>query len=127
MILTGTIKENIAFAAEKIDDKRIEESARIAEILDVIKDLPDGFDTKLGEDGMGLSEGQIQRLAIARAIYHDSKILLFDEATSALDKTTEMKVLSNIRAQSDKTLIIVSHREEVLKFCSTNINISVDK
>jgi len=127
MILTGTIKENIAFATDKIDDERIIESAKIAEIWDVIKDLPDGLDTKLGEDGMGLSEGQIQRLAIARAMYHNSKILLFDEATSALDKKTEMKILSNIRSLNDKTLIIVSHREEVLKFCSTNVNICVDK
>ncbi len=127
MILTGTIKENIAFMTDNIDEKRIKESAKIAEIWDVIKDLPNGLDTKLGEDGMGLSEGQIQRLAIARAIYHGSKILLFDEATSALDKTTELRILSNIRALNDKTLIIVSHREEVLKFCSININIGVDK
>lgn len=127
MILAGTIEENIAFSSGEIDEKRIIESAKIAEIWDVINNLPDGLKTKLGEDGTGLSEGQIQRLAIARAIYHNSQILLFDEATSALDRDTEIKILKNIASLDEKTLIIVSHRKEVLNFCSKKINISVDK
>ncbi len=127
MILTGTIEENIAFSTGEIDEKRVLESAKTAEIEDVINSLGEGIKTKLGEGGAGLSEGQVQRLAIARAIYHNSPILLFDEATSSLDKDTEMKILNNLSRLDSKTLIIVSHRKEVLNFCSKNINISVDK
>ena len=71
----------------------------------------------LGERGLGLSEGQMQRLAIARAVFSESPILILDEATSALDADTERKVLENIRSMTDKTVIIVTHRPAALSVC----------
>jgi len=71
----------------------------------------------LGEKGHGLSEGQIQRIAIARALYRDAPVLLFDEATSALDIRTEQVLLSTLKQLTDKTCIIISHRKEVLEAC----------
>ena len=76
--------------------------------------LLDGVDTLLGERGAGLSEGQMQRIAIARAIFSDRPILLLDEATSALDEQTEAQLLDNLRAMTDKTVIIVTHRPAAL-------------
>lgn len=75
------------------------------------------MDTILGERGTGLSEGQMQRLAIARAIFSGSPILLLDEATSALDETTEKQLLENLRRLTDKTVITVTHRPAVLSIC----------
>ena len=89
----------------------------------VISKLENGFDTVLGEGGAGLSEGQIQRLAVARALYHDADILLLDEATSALDKDTELSLLKSLKAMNEKTLIIVTHRKEVMDFCDRIISV----
>ena len=82
-----------------------------------VEKLEHGYDTLIGERGMGISEGQAQRLAIARALYTDAPVLLLDEATSALDEQIEKKVLKNIRELTDKTVIIVSHRKAVLEVC----------
>lgn len=76
--------------------------------------LEQGLDTPLGERGAGLSEGQLQRLAIARAVFCDRPILLLDEATSALDETTEAQLLANLRQMTDKTVLIVTHRPAAL-------------
>ena len=76
----------------------------------------------LGERGLGLSEGQMQRLAIARAVFSESPILILDEATSALDADTERKVLQNIRSMTDKTVIIVTHRPAALSVCDREIH-----
>ena len=84
-------------------------------------ELENGVDTLLGERGSGLSEGQMQRLAIARAIYSDNPVLLLDEATSALDSETEKNLLINLRNMTDKTVIIVTHREASLKICDREI------
>lgn len=119
MILSGTVKENISFMSDEVSDEKIEEAAKTACIYNVIKDLPDGFDTVLGEGGAGLSEGQIQRLAVARAIYSDAPVLLLDEATSALDEKTEAEMLTNIK-NSGKTCIIISHKE-----CAVNMGDSI--
>lgn len=86
-----------------------------------IAELEQGIDTLLGERGLGLSEGQMQRLAIARAIYSDRPVLLLDEATSALDAGTEEAVLENLRSMTDKTVIIVTHRPAALKLCDRQI------
>lgn len=110
MILSGTIRENIAFY-RSVDEEKIIRSAKVAEIYDFIQTLPDGFDTVLGEKGLGLSEGQVQRLAIARAVYLDAPLLLLDECTSALDEATEAKVLRNFKELKDKSLIIISHKQ----------------
>lgn len=117
MILSGTIRDNITFCDETPDVDKIIRAATAAQIIDDINKMPDKFDTVLGEKGHGLSEGQVQRLAIARALYHDAPILLLDEATSSLDIATEAKLLSAIKSMTDKTCIIISHRKEVMEAC----------
>ncbi|MBQ4086792.1 MAG: ABC transporter ATP-binding protein [Clostridia bacterium] len=117
MILSGTICENIAFGDKQPDRSRVERAISLAQLTEAIEKLPKGMDTVLGEKGHGLSEGQIQRIAIARALYHDAPVLLLDEATSSLDIETEKNLLQHIRSMTDKTCIIVSHRKEVMDAC----------
>jgi ATP-binding cassette, subfamily B, bacterial PglK len=120
VLLDATIKENIAFGVEKdkIDIEKIIFCSKIAQIHDFIFDeLIDGYDHIVGEGGAKLSGGQRQRIGIARALYRDSKILVFDEATSALDNFTEKKLLESINALNDRTLIMVAHRIETIKNC----------
>ena len=81
-------------------------------------ELPEGLDTVIGERGIGLSEGQAQRIAVARALLSGAPVLLLDEATSALDNETEKNMLKNIASLKDKTCIIVTHREEALSICN---------
>ena len=88
---------------------------------DFVSALPDGLDTRLGESGAGLSEGQVQRLAIARAIFADRPVLLLDEATCSLDPETERRVLENLRALPDKTVIAVMHRPAALEVCDRQV------
>ena len=90
---------------------------RIACAEEFVSKLDHGVDTLLGERGAGLSEGQMQRLAIARAIYSGSPILLLDEATSALDIQKEKQLLENLRSMTDKTVVIVTHRPAALAIC----------
>ncbi len=123
MLVSGTICDNIAFSENEICEEKIIECAKNAQIYKEISKLENGFDTMLGEGGAGLSEGQIQRLAVARAIYHNADILLLDEATSALDKDTELSLLKSLRAMNNKTLIIVTHRKEVMDFCDRIISV----
>lgn len=125
MILSGTIRENIAFYREINDDKIIT-AAKTAQIYDFISQLPEGFDTVLGEKGLGLSEGQIQRIAIARAIYFDAPLLILDEATSALDEKTELQVLKNIK-ECGKSCIIISHKKASFEICDKIIRIENKK
>ncbi len=117
MILSGTIRENIAFCKPDATDEEIKKSARLAMIWDFIETLPNGLDTIIGERGLGLSEGQIQRIAIARAFLCDAPILLLDEATSALDEKTEKGLIENIKSLKDKTCIIISHRHRTIEMC----------
>ncbi|MCQ2449847.1 MAG: ABC transporter ATP-binding protein/permease, partial [Clostridia bacterium] len=117
MILSGTIRENITMCNSEVSEERIIEAAKAAAIYDFIETLPDGLDTVVSERGAGLSEGQIQRISIARALLFDTPILLLDEATSALDETTETTVLSNIRNLEGKTVIFITHRHTSLSVC----------
>ncbi len=117
MILSGTIAENIAFGDENPDMEKVQRALDLAQLTEAVQKMPKGLDTVLGEKGLGLSEGQIQRIAIARALYHDAPILLLDEATSSLDIPTEKSLLAHIRSMTDKTCIIVSHRKEVMDAC----------
>lgn len=119
MILSGTVYDNVTFGDETPDREKAQQAIAIAQLTEAVSRLPKGMDTVLGEKGHGLSEGQIQRIAIARALYHDAPILLLDEATSALDMETEKNLLSHIRSMTDKTCIIVSHRKEVMDVCDT--------
>ncbi len=124
MIISGSIKENIAMCNPSASDEKIINACKIAEIYDYIETLPDGLNTELLERGSGLSEGQLQRIAIARALVAETPVLLLDEATSALDKTTEAKVLRNIKDLSDKTVISVTHRTSNLNLCDNIINLT---
>ena len=111
LILSGTIRENITFGHIDAKEEDIIKACKIAQIWDFIETLDLGLDTVLGEKGLGLSEGQAQRISIARALLHNAPILLLDESTSALDSGTEKELLSAIRNMTDKTCIIVSHKQ----------------
>ena len=118
-LMSGTIREIVSFAEPESahDEEKIWQALRIACADGFVKELDAGPDTLLGERGAGLSEGQMQRLAIARAVFSGSPILLLDEATSALDEATEKRLLENLRRLTDKTVITVTHRPAVLSIC----------
>ena len=117
--MSGSIRDVVCFADKSglHDDERISNALKIACADEFVHELDDGVDTLLGERGTGLSEGQMQRIAIARAVYSECPILLLDEATSALDEATERKVLENLRKMTDKTVVIVTHRPAALDIC----------
>ena len=107
----GTISENIAYPSNNIDNKKLQSSAQLSQSFEFIEQLPNKYDTLIGERGQKLSVGQKQRIAIARALYKDPKILIFDEATSSVDNETEyliQKALHNI--SKDRTTIVIAHR-----------------
>lgn len=117
-ILSGTVAENMRMVKEDATEEEIIEALKMACAWEFISKMPDGIHCKIGERGRGFSEGQAQRIAIARAILRDSPILLLDEATSALDVTTERQVLRNIiRQRPNKTCIVTTHRPSVLNMC----------
>lgn len=124
-LMGGTIAEVVTFFDEdaKNDKERIEKSLKIACADEFVTQLPEGMDAMLGERGCGLSEGQMQRIAIARAVFTDCPVILLDEATSALDETTEKQVLKNIREMTDKTVMIVTHRPAALEVCDRRIEL----
>lgn len=124
-LMCGTIREVIAFGdpTSMANEQQLWNALDIA-CADFVAQLELGLDTPLGERGTGLSEGQMQRLAIARAILSDRPILLLDEATSALDQMTEQHLLENLRAMTDKTVILVTHRDAVLNTCEVCVKFS---
>ncbi len=123
LILSGTIRENLAFAKKDSTEEELIEAAKIAQIWDFISSLEEGLDTHIGEKGLGLSEGQAQRLSIARAIVHGAPILLLDESTSALDTETEASLLSALKKLDGKTCIIISHKNAALNICDNVVTI----
>lgn len=123
LILSGTIRENIAFASETDNEEKIIKAAKIAQIWDFITTLDEGLDTEIGENGLGLSEGQAQRISIARALMYDAPVLLLDEATSALDSQTEAELLKAVKSMTDKTVIIVSHKQAAFEICDKVVKI----
>ena len=102
------------------------EALHIACADEFVSELKDGVGTLLGERGTGLSEGQMQRIAIARALYSNAPVLLLDEATSSLDAATEEKLLFNLRKLTDKTVIIVTHRPAALQICDRVLQFTED-
>ena len=111
LLFSGTIAENIASGDESPDRRRIEEVARMADAHPFIIKMPLGYEQVVGERGMGLSGGQIQRLCIARALYHDPRLLVFDEATSALDTQSESNIIANMHdILKGRTAVIIAHR-----------------
>lgn len=123
MVLSGSIRDNISLCNPDVDEESIINAAKAAEIYDYIAALPDGLDTILSERGAGLSEGQIQRISIARALITEAPVLLLDEATSALDESTETRVLENIRRMTGKTVLFITHRNTSLKACDKIMHI----
>lgn len=120
LLMSGTIRENMLLAKPDATDAQILDALNSASAK-FFHELPDGLNTLLGERGSGLSEGQIQRLAIARAILCDAPILLLDEATSALDEETEREVLENIMKLPDRTCVCISHRNAARAICDKEI------
>jgi ABC-type multidrug transport system fused ATPase/permease subunit len=118
-----TVAANIAFGlkAEDIDQAAVERAARVAELHDfVLRELPDGYATKVGERGVRLSGGQRQRIGIARALYHDPDVLILDEATSALDNLTERAVMDAVHNLGRaKTIVMIAHRLSTVRECDT--------
>ena len=117
-LFAGTIRENIAIAMPNIDEESVMRAAKLAGVDDFVKDMPQGYDTFVGERGSLLSGGQRQRVAIARALLLDPRILIFDEATSALDTESEQKILVNMKEISKgRTTITIAHRLSTVRDC----------
>lgn len=124
MIISGTIRDNITLCDGTVNENDIINAAKVASIYDFIQTLPNGFDTVISERGQGLSEGQVQRIAIARALLFDAPIILLDEATSALDEQTETQLLSNLKTLTDKTILFITHRNTSLEVCDKVLYLS---
>lgn len=123
MVISGTIRDNLTFINDNVSESEINEAVRISCAKQFIDELPMGLDTVIGEKGLGLSEGQVQRLAIARSLLSGSPILLLDEATSALDEKTERQFLTNLRELKNMTCVIVSHKKAAVDICDKSIRI----
>lgn len=122
-LMSGTIREIVAFGAPEAmeEENRLKDALKIACADDFVEKLEHGVDTMLGERGCGLSEGQMQRIAIARALFSGRPILILDEATSSLDEATEKRLLLNLRQMTDKTVLIITHRPAALEICDRKI------
>jgi ATP-binding cassette subfamily B protein len=111
LLFSGTIAENIALGDENPDRRRVIEVAKLADAHGFVSNTPLGYEQVVGERGMGLSGGQMQRLCIARALYNDPKLLIFDEATSALDTQSESNILGSMREiLKGRTAVVIAHR-----------------
>lgn len=121
-LMSGTIRDNLRLGKLDATDDEMAEALKRS-CADFVFELPDGLDTKCTEQGGGLSEGQAQRISIARALLRNRSIMLFDEATSALDPDTEQKLLQNILSKRDKTIIFITHRPAVMEYCDQTIEI----
>ena len=121
-LLSGTIRANLQLAAPNASENDMVAALHTA-CADFVLELPDGLDTKVSEGGGGLSEGQAQRIAIARALLRGRSVMLFDEATSALDPDTEKQLLHNILSSHDKTVIFITHRPAVMEYCDQTLHL----
>jgi ABC-type multidrug transport system fused ATPase/permease subunit len=123
----ASVARNIAYgeSASAIDRKAVRRAARSASIHELIsQELDAGYDTRVGEDGVRLSDGQRQRIGIARALYRDPELLILDEATNSVDIATERRIMGSIYKMSgEKTILIIAHRERTLEKCDKIIKI----
>jgi len=129
-LIDDTIARNIAFGLpdNEIDPARLREACATAQLLDFVEaELPDGFDTNVGERGVRLSGGQRQRIGLARSLYHRPSLLILDEATSALDMATEAKLLDALRSLTGKlTMVVAAHRLSAVANCDQLIDLASD-
>ncbi len=125
-LMSGTIKDVVGFAeqGDQSDLSRVRQACKVACADDFVSALPEGYDTVLGERGSGLSEGQMQRIAIARAVYSAAPVLILDEATSGLDEATERELLFRLRGLEDRTVVIATHRGGTLRWCDRVFEVS---
>ena len=115
-IFSDTIAKNIALGEEQIDKKRLLQAVKVANIQEYVESMPLGYNTKIGGDGVGLSQGQKQRLLIARAVYKNPEYIFFDEATNALDAYNESIIMNNLNEfLKGKTVVVVAHRLSTVK------------
>ena len=115
-LFSDTIARNIALGEESIDSAKLNDAARMANVSEFIKSFPLGYNTRVGADGRGLSQGQKQRILIARAIYKNPRILFFDEATNALDANNEKEIIENLnKFFIGRTVVVVAHRLSTVK------------
>jgi len=121
-LFSGTLRENLQLGCPAATDDDMRNALRIA-CADFALEFSEGLDTRFSEQGGGLSEGQAQRIAIARSLLRPGSILLLDEATSALDTDTESQVLHNLLSKKDRTVIFVTHRPAVIAYCDNVINV----
>jgi ATP-binding cassette subfamily B protein len=124
-LFSGTLRENLTMFADQVSQEQVEEAIRVACLEELVAEI--GLDAELGERGSGISEGQAQRVAVARALIKGAEILLLDESTSALDEETEARMLKNLSALRDKTCLIVTHRRAALSVCNRELRISDGK
>lgn len=127
LLLSGTIRESVSVVKPDATDEEIIEASKVACAYDFIKELPDGLNTVIGEKGAGLSEGQVQRLAITRAVLSSAPVILLDEATSALDEETEEKLLYNIKQLKNKTCVLISHKKAAYSVCNKEFKVENKK
>ncbi|MBP5332274.1 MAG: ABC transporter ATP-binding protein [Lachnospiraceae bacterium] len=123
-LFSGTIRENIRMGKLDATDDEMWEALKLAAGDEFVRELPQGIDTVIGERGHGISEGQAQRIAIARAFVRKAPLLILDEATSALDERTEKEVISGLQQLSPRpTCVVVTHRKSILEYCDREIKI----
>ena len=122
-LLAGSVRENVAFAAPDATDDQVKRACETACAWGFVEELPQGLGTMIGEHGQGLSQGQLQRLAIARAVCSGAPIMVLDEVTSALDDATEAAVLANIAALPGKTVFVAAHRAKAREFAALRLRV----
>lgn len=122
-LFAGSIRENVAFAASDATDDQVKRACEVACAWDFVEELPLGLDTMIGEHGQGLSQGQLQRLAIARAVCSGAPVMVLDEVTSALDDATEAALLANIASLPGKTIFVAAHRAKAREFATMRLHV----
>ena len=127
LLLSGSLRDNLTIVRPDAAESDIQQAVSVSAMDEFLPNLPDGLDTVLGENAAGLSEGQAQRLAIARAVLGGAPVLLLDECTSALDAATEQKVLQRLKALPDRTCIAVTHRSAAVELCDWRLEVENGK
>ena len=127
LLLSGTLRDNLTIVRPDATEAELKQAVTVSAMDDFLPQLPRGLDTVLGESGAGLSEGQAQRLAIARAVLGGAPVLLLDECTSALDAQTEQKVLQRLKELPGRTCIAVTHRTAAMELCDWRLEVEEGK